>query len=251
MKTVKQRNMANRELKLAIGDELQNLFHPIVNATKQAAEETRKELEPLKETLTGIDGALNRSAPQPSKGVDSTFGIYRRGDGKLVMGNKVVQSDENKKTLTADDTVYDFTPGLYALIMLKHPRISQWPSGDYQAYRSLCAQTKVRLFPNSAGAARPHATWKCKKMLRKMVVPGEKIVEEEYEDSEDTGTASIGDIGESLSSDSSILSPGSPTHTRSYGKANKTKDREPFYKCYECEGVVYIPGDINGFTKKL
>ena len=44
METVKQRNMANRELKLAIGDELQTLFHPIVNATKQAAEETRKEL---------------------------------------------------------------------------------------------------------------------------------------------------------------------------------------------------------------
>ena len=33
MKTVKQRNMANRELKLAIGDELQTLFHPNVNAT--------------------------------------------------------------------------------------------------------------------------------------------------------------------------------------------------------------------------
>ena len=43
MKTVKQRNMANREMKLAVGDELQTLFHPIVNATKQAAEETRKE----------------------------------------------------------------------------------------------------------------------------------------------------------------------------------------------------------------
>ena len=37
-------NMMNREMKLAIGDELQTLFHPIVNATKQAAEETRKEL---------------------------------------------------------------------------------------------------------------------------------------------------------------------------------------------------------------
>ena len=30
MKTVKQRNMVNREMKLAIGDELQTLFHPIV-----------------------------------------------------------------------------------------------------------------------------------------------------------------------------------------------------------------------------
>ena len=45
MKTVKQRNMVNREMKLAIGDELQTLFHPIVNATKQAAEESGKELD--------------------------------------------------------------------------------------------------------------------------------------------------------------------------------------------------------------
>ena len=58
MKTVKQRNMVNREMKLAIGDELQTLFHPIVNATKHAAEETRKELKPIKETLTSIDRAL-------------------------------------------------------------------------------------------------------------------------------------------------------------------------------------------------
>ena len=110
MKTVKQRNMANRELKLAIGDELQTLFHPIA----EAAEETRKELEPMKKTLTDIDGALNRSAPQPGKNVDTTFDIYMRGDGELVMGNKVVQVGENEKTLTVDDTVYDLTSGLYS-----------------------------------------------------------------------------------------------------------------------------------------
>ena len=58
MKTIKQRNMANRELKLAIGDELQTLFHPIVNAIKQTVEETRKELQPMKKTLTDIEGDL-------------------------------------------------------------------------------------------------------------------------------------------------------------------------------------------------
>ena len=41
-----------------IVDELQTLFHPIVNATKQAAEKTKKELAPMKKTLTDIDGAL-------------------------------------------------------------------------------------------------------------------------------------------------------------------------------------------------
>ena len=50
MKTVKQRNMVNWEMKLAIGDELHTLFHSIVNATIQAAEETRKELAPMKKT---------------------------------------------------------------------------------------------------------------------------------------------------------------------------------------------------------
>ena len=66
MKTFKQRNVAKRDLKLAIGDELQTLFHPIVNATKQAAEETRKELEPMKKTLADIDGALKPvAAPHP------------------------------------------------------------------------------------------------------------------------------------------------------------------------------------------
>ena len=75
------------------------------------------------------------------------------------------------------------------------------------------------------------------------------------EDTDGTETASIGDSGESsdiLSSD--ISSPGtsdippSPAHTRSYGKAKKAKDREPFHKGY---GVVYLPGDISGLAKKL
>ena len=91
MKTVKQRNMANRELKIAIGDGLQTLFHPIVNATKQTAEETRKELEPMKKTLADINGALKPvAAPQPSKNVDTTFGIYSRKDGQLQMGGEII-----------------------------------------------------------------------------------------------------------------------------------------------------------------
>ena len=29
------------------------------------------------------------------------------------------------------------------------------------------------------------------------------------------------------------------------------KDRQPLYKGYEGRGIVYLPGDINGFTKIL
>ena len=123
-------------------------------------------------------------------------------------------------------------------------------------------------------------------MMRKMVIPGERIAEEgEYEDTDDTDSvesypdiASIGDIDRTahgvltsdshisspgilspgiLSSDSGITSPGtpgtpsmqSPVHTRPHGKAKKAKDRGPFYK--KGDGVVYLPGDINGLAKKL
>ena len=151
--------------------------------------------------------------------------------------------------------------------MLKHPRPTQYSSNDYKAYKSLVAQTKVTSFPNMVGTARPHATWKWKHMLKKMVIPGERIAEEEDGESEDTDDtdsvesypdpASMRYIGGSTpdisSPGSSILSPDTspplPLHTRSYGKAEKTKkDGEPFYKGY---GVVYLPGEINRLARKL
>ena len=55
-----------------------------------------------------------------------------------------------------------------------------------------------------------------------------------------------------MSSDSGIMSPGSsPAHTRSHGKARKTKDRGATNKGWKGEGVVYLPGDINGLARKL
>ena len=93
-------------------------------------------------------------------------------------------------------------------------------------------------------------------MIKKMIIPGGWIAEVESEETDDTNIvesyhdiASIGDVGESsdisspgiLSSDPGI-SPSGPSipsavHTRSYGKARKTKkDREPFYKGY---GAMY------------
>ena len=90
----------------------------------------------------------------------------------------------------------------------------------------------VKSFPNRTGASRSHATWKWKHMLRKMVIPGERIAEVESEDTGDTGSVepypdiSAMGIPGILSSDLCIPSP---LHTRAYGKARKTKkDREPY-----------------------
>ena len=69
---------------------------------QQAAEETRKGLEPMKKTLADIDGTLKPvAAPQPSKNVDTTIGIYSRKDGQLQRGSEIVGVNEN--TLTVGD----------------------------------------------------------------------------------------------------------------------------------------------------
>ena len=159
MRTVKQRNMMNQEMKLAIGDELQTLFYQIANATKQAAEETRKELPPMKKTLTDIDGALVAqrvdARPPPSKNTDTTFGLYKKQDGQLSIGNKVARLGVNGKTLIVDDTEYKLTPGFLVLTTNKHPRAGQWYSNDSnKAYKSLVAQTKVKPFLNGCSATR-------------------------------------------------------------------------------------------------
>ena len=144
----------------------------------------------MNKTLTDNDGALAAkrvdARPQPNKNADTTFGLLQNQDGQLGMGSKVVRLGVNGKTLLLDDTEHKLTPGLLVFIANKHPRDGQWNSNDYKAYKSLVAQTKVKSFPNRAGTARPHATWKWKHMLKKMVIPGERIAEVESEDTDDT-----------------------------------------------------------------
>ena len=119
MKTVRKRNMVNCEMKLAIGEELQTLFHPIVSATKQAAEKTAEELVPVKKALEDIDGALKaqqHTIPPPSPPqTDLTFGIHAEDDGRYAMGNSIVHIEGN--TLKMDDKEYGLTPGMRMLIL--------------------------------------------------------------------------------------------------------------------------------------
>ena len=98
------------------------------------------------------------------------------------MGNKVVRLDVNIMTLTIDGTEYRLTPG--HLESITNPRPGQWKPNDFKVYKSLVVQTKVKSFPNRTDATRPHATWKWKHMLKKMVIPRERIVEEESEDTQ-------------------------------------------------------------------
>ena len=101
-------------------------------------------------------------------------------------------------------------------------------------------------------------------MISELATPGERIAEEEISEcTDDTDSVesypdivSTGDIGRTahgiITSDSGMSSPGmppSPVHIRSHGQSKKTKDRELFD--IKGDRVVYLPGYINGLTKKL
>ena len=160
--------------------------------------------------------------------------------------------------MSTEDNEYDYTAGLQELIWLKHPRV--YTLGDMAEYVGLIGDTLAVKYTNPKGSSEPNRTWKYRHIFAAQHVPLEKVVEEKHEDSggygdsqdiettssggDSTETASIGDIGETADSGFSPLS------TRS-GKARKPKDRLPFYKGWNCEGVVYLPGDINGLAKKL
>ena len=145
MKTVRRGNMVNREMKLAIGGgELPTLFHPIVSATKHAAEKTEEDSVPVKEALEDIDGALKahqqRTIPPPPSPPqkDLTIGIHATGDGRYAMGNSIVYIERN--TLKVDDKGYELMPGFRMLILYNKPRPQH-----YTRYYMIIMYTKQSL----------------------------------------------------------------------------------------------------------
>ena len=181
--------MVNRETQLAIGEELQTLFHPIVSATKQAAEMTAEELVPVKKALEDIDGNLKAQRhavvippPPPSSPPekDLTFGIHATDDGRYAMGKNIVHIERN--TLKVDGKEYELTPGLRMLILYTKPRPQHYTRDDYSVYKAIVVQTRVMVYPNKrTGSAHPRSTWKWKHMLSGMAIPGGSVGEEDVE----------------------------------------------------------------------
>ena len=178
--------MVNHERKLAIGEELQTLSHPIVSTNKQAAEMMEEVLVPVKKALEEIDVPLKAkqhtiplspSPPSPTQ-KDLTFGIHATGDGRYAMRNSIVHIEGN--TFKVDDNDYEPMPGLRMLILYKKPRLQHYTSDDYSVYKAIFAQTRVRAYTSKCtSSARPRSTWKWKHIPSGMVIPGDMVEEED------------------------------------------------------------------------
>ena len=178
--STKRTSLVN-EYVTVIGNELQTLFHPIVNTSKQSAEVTRKALALMRKALTYMDGALaqrvgpeaHSKPPLNMPGYDVTFGIEKKTKWSTSYGKQ--SSTYQRKDF--DDKEYQLIPGLVGLIPQKHSRPPQYNDNDYKVYKSLDAQIKVKSSPNRAGTDRQHATSKWKHMPRRMVITVDVIEE--------------------------------------------------------------------------
>ena len=220
MKTVRKRNLHTREEKLTIGEELNTLFKPVVQATEKAASEKKKEMEELRGALEkNADFAVTRprKAGARTKYDDKTFGPYWTKTGKLHLGVSEIKQERlpgGVDQLVVGRRRYDMTPGFSALLTQIRP--TEYTEDDFKNYTKLIAQTKTVNNPGPNAVANPKSTWKYKNLLKDMGL----------DMSDDTSTVTSPER-----QDDDVLF--TPTRT-SAGS-----------------GVGYHPGDMSGLSKKL
>ena len=116
--------------------------------------------------------------------------------------------------LVAGQNRYELTPGFSALLAQIHP--TEYTDGDFKNYTKLITQTKVRSNPGPNAVANQKSTWKYKNLLKGMGL--------DMSDDSSTETSPEREDGDALFT----------TAGTSAGS-----------------GVVYLPGDISGLSKKL
>ena len=109
---------------------------------------------------------------------------------------------------------YEITPGFSALLTQIHP--TDYTETDFKNYTKLIAQTKFKSNPGPKAVANPKSTWKYQNLLKDMGL----------DMSDDSSTETSPEINDDVLF--------TPVKTQTSGS-----------------GVVYLPGDINGLSKKL
>ena len=80
---------------------------------------------------------------------DVKFGISGRKSGDLHIGDKPITLIEGSNDIQIDDNVYKGTPGLWELLIFKHPDETKINDNDYAAYEKILFDTKATYQPGS------------------------------------------------------------------------------------------------------
>ena len=163
-KDIKQENEAKRESASLRDSALEAKYKPIITATEKSAEKIVKAAEVTPYEYYSKN-TINR---------DKFFCIYRSKEDTYVLGNEKIKIDD-QNTIHIKDKTWEYTIGLWNLIMLNNPTLTEYTNKDLGNYIELAEFTDLinnpRVIPG-----KPHSTQKYK-FLKKHF--GEQESEEE------------------------------------------------------------------------
>ena len=166
VKRLQQKNLNEKAQDLVRRDDIERALEPVVRSTGKSAEAITKELIPIKEEIKALNVRLeNREKDGDKKAdedesppnivqayyqklsaekLDKYFGVIMEGD-RYKMGDKYVHVEGSD--LVIDHKRYIGTPGLWSLIMKKHP--SGYTREDLTTYRDVILHTNAMNYPNN------------------------------------------------------------------------------------------------------
>ena len=165
-KDIKQENEAKRESASLRDSALEAKYKPIITATEKSAEKIAKAAEVTPYEYYSKN-TINR---------DKFFCIYRSKEDTYVLGNEKIKIDD-QNTIHIKDKTWEYTIGLWNLIMLNNPVLTEYTDKDLGNYIDIAEFTDLinnpRVIPG-----KPYNTQKYK-FLKKYF--GESIEESEEE----------------------------------------------------------------------
>ena len=113
---------------------IEERFRPIISATEKSAETIKSALEKAEER------SPYEFYSSLTKNRDRYFSIYRTNGGSFRLGNTDIRIDE-ESTIHIGPTSYEYTPGLWDLLMLNSPQ--GYTDDDIAAYKQIVEETDL------------------------------------------------------------------------------------------------------------
>ena len=210
VKRIKDHDLQERMGTLQNQKEIQKSFKPLITSTKESTTAITNELKPVKEEIKKLNKHLKNvnkgKIPQHLEGdhtrTDRYFGIQSDADGNYVLGDKIVELDEDNN-IHVDGITYEGTPGLWSLIMDITP--NHYNKNDFEEYRKLVLQTDLINNPRTVNSkSKPTMTNKYRNYLVKIqedhqsVTGNEMKTDDDDNDEEEKGEEEDGIKGKGI-----------------------------------------------------
>jgi len=165
---IRGRNENNKESNLIKEKEIEAKFRPIVRATEESAEKITSALKKDQGPQSPYEFYSSMT-----KNKDLYFSIYRINDGSFRLGDTDIRIDVDSN-IHISDTTYNYTPGLWNLLMLNKPE--DYTDEDLATYREIVKITNLIDHPRIVSSTNRYRSTKKFLFLQELFKKGEGIV---------------------------------------------------------------------------